>query len=71
MFQRGCSLNRGGPVSLGSVNSGPVSTGRPTVLGLVYHEIEILGVNGTNFAGNLWIKDYSVQRHKFCRYIRN
>ena len=54
-FQRGYPLDWDGPVSLGSVNSGPVSTGRPTVLGLVYHEIEILVVNGTNSAGNLWI----------------
>ena len=62
----GYSLDRDGPVSLGSVNSGPVSTGRPTVLGLVYHEIEILVVNGTNSAYKLWIKDSNVQRHKFC-----
>ena len=56
---------------LGSVNSGPVPTGRPTVLGLVYHEIEILVVNGTNSAGNLWIKVYGIQWHEFCIYTRN
>ena len=51
VFRRGYSLDWDGPVSLGSVNSGPVPTGRPTVLGLVYHEIEILAANGTNSAG--------------------
>ena len=49
--QRGYSLDWDGRVSLGSVNSGPVPTGRPTVLGLVYHEKEILAANGTNSAG--------------------
>ena len=71
VFRRGYSLDWDGPVSLGSVNSGPVPTGRPTVLGLVYHELEILVVNGTNSAGNLWIKVAGAQWHGFCRYTRN
>ena len=71
MFRRGYSLDWDGPVSLGSVNSGPVPTGRLTVLGLVYHELGILVVNGTNSACKSWIKGPGGQWHEFCRYIKN
>ena len=50
VFQRGYPLDWDGPVSLGSVNSGPVPTGRPTIHGLVLHEDKKLDTYGTDFA---------------------
>ena len=50
VFRRGYPLDWDGPMSLGSVNSGPVPTGRPTVLGLVYLRDKELEAYGTEFA---------------------